>query len=82
MGQNLAWGSYKMTWTEAIKLWSDEKKDFVYGQESAGVVGHYTQVIFRTFIKEEYSEYHNLIGECPQLSNTKSRFPNSVSVVI
>jgi hypothetical protein len=45
------------TWTLAIRGWTDEKKDFVYGSNiQHGVVGHYTQVhyapsmLFYTYI--------------------------------
>lgn len=35
-------------WTLAIRGWTDEKKDFVYGKKTQhGVVGHYTQVYDR-----------------------------------
>ena len=45
MGQNLSWGTYKMTWLQAMSIWSKEVKDFRYGQDNnLYAVGHYTQV--------------------------------------
>lgn len=47
VGQNLSWGSYKMTWLEAMRLWSNEEKDFRYGgSNSLSAVGHYTQMVW------------------------------------
>ena len=52
MGQNLSYGSYKLGWVTAIKLWSDEVKDFRYGGSNVlSSVGHYTQV-FQLFVSE------------------------------
>lgn len=47
VGQNLSWGSYKMTWLQAMALWSNEVKDFRYGSSnSLSAVGHYTQMVW------------------------------------
>ena len=45
VGQNLSWGTYKLTWLQAMSIWSKEVKDFRYGQDNnLYAVGHYTQV--------------------------------------
>ncbi|KAH3870735.1 cysteine-rich venom protein kaouthin-2-like isoform X2 [Dreissena polymorpha] len=47
VGQNLAWGSYKLGWSKAISLWENEKKDYTFGGANSGkVVGHYTQMVW------------------------------------
>ncbi|XP_053384402.1 cysteine-rich venom protein ENH2-like isoform X2 [Mercenaria mercenaria] len=54
VGQNLAWGSWSMGWTDSIKLWADEKKDYSYsmnGSPTRKAVGHYTQMVWATSIK-------------------------------
>ena len=34
-----------MTWLQAMALWSNEVKDFIFGaRNNARLVGHYTQV--------------------------------------
>lgn len=54
VGQNLAWGSWAMGWTHAIKLWADEKKDYSYSSNNSptgAAIGHYTQMVWATSIK-------------------------------
>ncbi|KAL3842071.1 hypothetical protein ACJMK2_020136 [Sinanodonta woodiana] len=49
VGQNLAWGNFKMTWSQAIKLWADEKAYYTYGSRSGAggkAIGHYTQMVW------------------------------------
>ncbi|KAL3842073.1 hypothetical protein ACJMK2_020138 [Sinanodonta woodiana] len=54
VGQNLAWGNFKMTWSQAIKLWADEKAYYTYGSNvGAGdkEIGHYTQMVWAQSVK-------------------------------
>ncbi|CAF0970929.1 unnamed protein product [Rotaria sordida] len=45
-GQNLAMG-YE-NWTQAIQGWIEEKEHYFYGYPSAGIVTHYTQMIWHS----------------------------------
>ena len=45
VGQNLCWSTYKMSWEEAMGLWSNETKHYQYGRPQGEMaVAHYTQV--------------------------------------
>lgn len=46
-GENLAYGSVGFGPTQTIAIWEQEKAEFVYSPNYAGVLGHYTQMIWR-----------------------------------
>jgi len=47
-GQNIAMGTGDMSWEDTInKMWHGELKDFTYGQQPSGVVGHYTAIVWK-----------------------------------
>ncbi|KAJ8299044.1 hypothetical protein KUTeg_023104 [Tegillarca granosa] len=46
-GQNLYYGSAKVTWDQPINAWHSEVSDFTFGgSNNLGQVGHYTQVVW------------------------------------
>jgi pathogenesis-related protein 1 len=48
-GQNIAMSSGHLTITQVIaSMWAGERKDFKYGVDTGKVVGHYTQLVWRT----------------------------------
>nr|XP_056712787.1 uncharacterized protein LOC130483900 [Euleptes europaea] len=53
-GENLFMSSHPSSWTQAIKAWDDEKKDFEHGTgatSEGAVIGHYTQVVWYSSFK-------------------------------
>ncbi|WAR03504.1 CRIS3-like protein [Mya arenaria] len=51
VGQNLYMHSLRVSWSVAIKAWSDEKADYNYAGASTGVTGHYTQMVWSSSSK-------------------------------
>ena len=86
-GENLWWGTAgAYTWENMVDFWGDEKQHFVYGpypdcvDKKGSVVGHYTQMIWRTttqvgcalvsngdldFLVCRYSAPGNMVGSKP-----------------
>lgn len=85
-GENIWWGTTgAFTYTEMVDFWGNEKAAFVYGifpdcSNGSGVVGHYTQVVWKNTTKVgcalatngekdylvcRYSPAGNIIGQKP-----------------
>ncbi|MDO6432279.1 CAP domain-containing protein [Flavitalea sp. BT771] len=85
-GENIWWGTTgAFTYTEMVDFWGNEKAAFVYGvfpdcNNGSGVVGHYTQIVWKNTTKVgcalatngkkdylvcRYSPAGNIIGQKP-----------------
>ncbi|GMN55437.1 hypothetical protein TIFTF001_024553 [Ficus carica] len=53
-GENLAWSSGKLSGSDAVRMWVDEKADYDYNSNSCApgkVCRQYTQVVWRNLVR-------------------------------